>query len=111
MCPVLFGSRVIFLPVLGPWVAMRLRATGLAVFLRRVLEKFFGHVSCVVFFWPLRSFAACAQAAFSIALQSVSQGQALTAHEAGKLMQLHTPPERCKENLKQTMPTPLWHTL
>ena len=74
MCPVLVGSREIFLPVLGPWVATRIRATGLAVFLRRVLEKFFGHVSCVVFFWPLRpervlvASAACAQAAFSIAL-------------------------------------------
>ena len=72
--PVLFGSRAIFLPVLGPWVATHFRATGLAVFLRRVLEKFFGHVSCVVFFWPLRpervlvASASCAQAAFSIAL-------------------------------------------
>ena len=74
MCPALFGSRVIFLPVLGPWVATRFRATGLAVLLRRALEKFFGHVLCVVFFWPLRpervlvASAACAQAAFSIAL-------------------------------------------
>ena len=74
MCPVLFGSRAIFLPVLGPWVATRIRATGPAVFLRRVLEKCFGHVSCVVFFWLLRpervlvASAACAQAAFSIAL-------------------------------------------
>ena len=69
-----FGSRAIFLLVLGPWVATRFRATGLAVFLRRVLEKFFGHVLCVVFFWPLRpervlvASAACARAAFSIAL-------------------------------------------
>ena len=43
-------------------------------FVVEVLEKFFGHVSCVVFFWPLRpervlvASAASAQAAFSIAL-------------------------------------------
>ena len=67
-------SRAIFLPVLGPWVTTHFRATGLAVLLRRVLEKFFGHVLCVVFFWPLRpervlvASASCAQAAFSIAL-------------------------------------------
>ena len=74
VCPVLFGSRAVFLPVLRPWAATRFRAAGLAVLLRRVLETFFGHVPRDVFFWPLRpervlvASASCAQAAFSIAL-------------------------------------------
>ena len=50
VCPVLFGSRAVFLLVVGPWVAAVFRATGLAVLLKRVLETFFGHVLCVVFF-------------------------------------------------------------